>query len=247
MVGSALKRCGRCGESLPLAAFNQMRDGLHHWCRDCFRAYFRQRGELHRRQSADARRIRVAMARRFVAAYLATHHCIDCGEGDPRVLDFDHLGQKSALVSALAAWGAPQPRLEAEIARCAIRCANCHGRITARRAGWSRLAGDVDDPRRGFSTPVRRNLNHVHGILAAGRCADCGEADMLVLEFDHVGVKRGQISKMAWNVSLATLEQELANCEIRCCNCHRRVTHERRVNGRPNGLEFSSSPRSSVG
>ncbi len=70
---------------------------------------------------------------------------------------------------------------------------------------------------------------------------------MLVLEFDHVGVKRGQISKMAWNVSLATLEQELANCEIRCCNCHRRVTHERRVNGRPNGLEFSSSPRSSVG
>ena len=224
-----------------------MGDGLQHWCRECFRAYFRERGELHRRQSAAARRIRVAGARSFVAAYLSTHHCVDCGEADPRVLDFDHVGHKTALVSALAAWGACRSRLEAEIARCAVRCANCHRRATARRAGWSRLAGDVDDPRRGFSAPVRRNLNHVHAVLARGRCVDCGEADMLVLEFDHVGVKRGQISTMAWNVALATLKRELASCEIRCCNCHRRVTAERRVTAAPGVLESAASPRSSVG
>jgi hypothetical protein len=202
---AVFKRCGRCGESLPVSAFNRMGDGLQHWCRTCFRAYFRQRGEVHRRQSAAARRLRVAAARRFVAAYLSTHQCVDCGEADSRVLDFDHLGDKTALVSALAAWGAPRSRLEAEMARCAVRCANCHRRVTARRAGWSRLAGDVDDPRRGFAAPVRRNLNYVHAVLAAGSCVDCGEADMLVLEFDHVGVKRGQVSRMAWNVALTTL------------------------------------------
>ena len=141
-----LKRCGRCGEELPLNAFNRLADGLQHWCRECFRAYFRMRGDAHRHQSAQARRKRVAAAKRHVADHLATHHCVDCGEDDPRVLDFDHLGDKVALVSALAGWGAPVARLDAEIARCAVRCANCHRRVTARRAGWSRLAGDADDP-----------------------------------------------------------------------------------------------------
>ncbi len=142
-------------------------------------------------------------------------------------------GDKSALVSALVAWGAPRGRIEAEIAHCEVRCANCHRRVTARRAGWSRLAGDVDDPRRGFSAPVRRNLRHVHEVLAGGHCVDCGETDMLVLEFDHVGAKRGQISTMVWNVSFATLLAEIAKCEIRCCNCHRRATAKRRGTAAP--------------
>jgi len=145
-----------------------------------------------------------------------------------RVLDFDHLGEKHELVSSLVARGAPWRRIEAEIALCDVRCANCHRRVTARRAGWSRLAGNVDDPQRGFAAPVRRNLNHVHGILALGVCVDCGERDMLVLEFDHVGVKHAQISKMVFNVSLAALKREIAECELRCCNCHRRMTAERR-------------------
>jgi hypothetical protein len=141
----------------------------------------------------------------------------------------DHLGEKRELVSALVARGAPWQRIEAEIALCEVRCANCHRRVTAQRAGWSRLAGNVDDPQRGFSAPVRRNLNHVHGVLALGECVDCGERDMLVLEFDHIGDKRGQVSQMVFNVSLATLKREIAECEIRCCNCHRRVTAERRA------------------
>jgi hypothetical protein len=168
------KRCGRCRRDLPLDEFNRMGDGLQHWCRSCFRDYFRHRGDVHRHQSRAARRKRVAAARRFIAAFLAEHPCVDCGEADPRVLDFDHVGEKAALVSALAAWGAPPRRMEAEIAECEVRCANCHRRVTARRAGWTRLAGDVDDPRRRFAAPVRRNLNYVHGLLAKGRCVDCG-------------------------------------------------------------------------
>ena len=158
-----------------------------------------------------------------------------------RVLDFDHLRDKVDCISALAAWGAPRARLEAEIAKCEVRCANCHRRVTARRAGWSRLAGDVDDPRRGLSAPVRRNLRHVHAVLAAGACVDCGESDMLVLEFDHVGRKLGQVSTMVWNVSLGTLKAEITECELRCCNCHRRVTHLRRAARRVQ--ELQSGPR----
>jgi hypothetical protein len=240
--GNLTKSCGRCERELPLSSFNRRGTGTQHWCRECFRSYFQARGDAHRRQSAEARRRRVASARGFVDAYLAAHPCVDCGEPAREVLDFDHVAGKVALVSALAAWGAPRRTIEAEIARCEVRCANCHRRVTAHRAGWSRLAGDAEDPRRGFSAPVRRNLRVVQGILAAGRCVDCGEDDMLVLEFDHVGAKRGQISTMVWNVGLATLRAELAECEIRCCNCHRRVTAARRRSGGDRRSRVSGEP-----
>jgi hypothetical protein len=236
------RRCGKCGLERPLGDFNRMGSGAQYWCRACFRDDFRARGERHRAQSGASRQRRVAAARRFITAYLAEHPCVDCGEGDARVLDFDHLADKAELVSALVARGAPRARIEAEIAKCEVRCANCHRRVTARRAGWSRLAGDIDDPRRGFSPPVRRNLQFVHAVLAAARCADCGEPDMLVLEFDHVGTKRGQISTMVWNVGLATLRSEVAECEIRCCNCHRRVTAKRREAARAGRSTVSGEP-----
>lgn len=59
--------------------------------------------------------------------YLRTHPCIDCGETDVRVLHFDHVrGKKIRSVSYLA--HKDSPRLAAEIAKCDIRCANCHHR-----------------------------------------------------------------------------------------------------------------------
>ena len=241
-VLSATKTCGSCGLELPIAAFNRAGAGLQHWCRECFRDYFRRRGETHIRQVRAASIKRVAAARERMAAFLAVHPCVDCGEAEPSVLDFDHVGEKRELVSSLVARAARWSRIEEEIAQCEVRCANCHRRVTARRAGWSRLTGNVEDPQRGFSAPVRRNLNLVHGILARSACADCGESDMLVLEFDHVGVKRGQVSKMLFNVSLATLEREIAECEVRCCNCHRRVTAARRKLAQEAGSTVSGEP-----
>jgi Zn finger protein HypA/HybF involved in hydrogenase expression len=228
---------------LGLDAFARLREGRQHWCRECFRAYFRERGSLHLRQSGDARRKRVAAAKAVVAGYLSEHPCVDCGEADLLVLDFDHLRDKAECVGALAGRGAPAARILAEIAKCEVRCANCHRRVTAWRAGWSRVTGVGA---RALPRPVRRNLSHVHRVLSEGSCVDCGESDMTVLEFDHVGIKRGKVSVMLWDVGLATLEREISQCEIRCCNCHRRVTAARRVAGVP-GTTVPASRRSSAG
>ena len=72
--------------------------------------------------------------RAWLDAYLAEHPCVDCDENDPDVLDFDHVqGQKSANVSDLL-WGKSSlKRLQAEVALCEVRCANCHRRITRSR------------------------------------------------------------------------------------------------------------------
>jgi hypothetical protein len=79
-----------------------------------------------------------------------------------------------------------------------------------------------------------RNKQHVRSYLATHPCVDCGETDVIVLEFDHVrGKKRDSISRMlACGVSVATIDKEIAKCDVRCANCHRRKTHERRIASR---------------
>ncbi len=79
---------------------------------------------------------------------------------------------------------------------------------------------------------VARNRKYVDEFLKDKACVDCGNSDIRVLEFDHVrGEKKGHIShaiRNAWN--LEKLKAEIEKCEIRCCNCHRIVTIERRNN-----------------
>jgi hypothetical protein len=222
------KRCGRCEEELPASAFNRLRDGLQHWCRECFRDYFRERGDVHRRQVATRQRRISERARAVVVSYLAEHPCRDCGETDVAVLEFDHVLGKTHDVAFLIGHGAPAERIHAEIARCEVRCANCHRRVTAHRSGWVRATGRLDDPALGLGATKRRNVRHMLAALASG-CVDCGERDVLVLEFDHLRDKRSNVTMLAWSqCSIARLDAEIACCEIRCCNCHRRRTAERR-------------------
>jgi hypothetical protein len=65
----------------------------------------------------------------------------------------------------------------------------------------------------------------------AGGCVDCGIKTQIVLDFDHIrGEKTGDISQMiASAASVKRLLSELDKCEVRCANCHRIVTAQRRA------------------
>jgi hypothetical protein len=72
--------------------------------------------------------------------YLATHPCVDCGEQNIALLDFDHLQDKVNNVSNMVRDGSSWDEIAREIEKCAVRCANCHARVTASRVGAYRLA-----------------------------------------------------------------------------------------------------------
>jgi hypothetical protein len=75
--------------------------------------------------------------RELMVEYLLSHPCVDCDESDVMVLDFDHVTDtKTANVSNLVSRGASWQRIEREIAKCVVRCANCHRRKTALDFGW---------------------------------------------------------------------------------------------------------------
>lgn len=59
--------------------------------------------------------------------------CIDCGiEYPPYVMDFDHVrGEKLGTISQMI--GVPKDKLEAEINKCEVVCANCHRERTHQR------------------------------------------------------------------------------------------------------------------
>ena len=68
-----------------------------------------------------------------------------------------------------------------------------------------------------------RNL--VSDYLSENPCVDCGEADIIVLDFDHKTDKIKNIAEMIKNsCSINSMMNEIKKCEVRCVNCHRRKT-----------------------
>ena len=66
--------------------------------------------------------------------YLKTHPCVDCGEHDPIVLEFDHVrGTKINCVSVGVKDSWSVEKLTEEINKCEVRCANCHKIMTDTR------------------------------------------------------------------------------------------------------------------
>jgi hypothetical protein len=218
------RRCGRCHRHLRTSEFHKGQG----WCKRCRAEYIRERGELHLHQTRSARERRRAQARRYVLGILASATCADCGLADPLVLEFDHVREKTAGISSLVHEGYALARIQAEVACCEIVCPNCHRRRTHLRAGGSwrvNLESRVPADR-----PLkRRNLRFLLDHLRQNPCVGCGETDVIVLEFDHVGPKRGKgvVSLAFYEHSLTLLQEEIDHCEIRCINCHRRDTIRR--------------------
>jgi hypothetical protein len=166
----------------PLEAFPPVRRGepkLQTWCRECFAAYGREYYRKHRdaQKTRLLRNVTVTRSenRRRIIEYLATHPCVDCGETDIVVLEFDHLNDKVADVSAYASSGRTWSRIRAEIDKCQVRCANCHRRKT-RATSFPRREAVELQPVVARPRPAQPSPG---GALGSRTCRVCNEAKPL--------------------------------------------------------------------
>ena len=76
----------------------------------------------------------------------------------------------------------------------------------------------------------KRNRDYIASVKELASCVDCGEDNPIILEFDHVrGEKKSNVSDMGnQSYSIESVQKEIDKCEVRCANCHRIVTYERR-------------------
>lgn len=141
------KICSSCGPpAQPIENFairSLARGTRQAVCKTCQRVYSRAHYQTYRSAYIEKARLRNAEQSRtnaeFLIEYLAAHPCVDCGETDIVVLEFDHQRDKLLDVSALSREGYSLARLKQEIAKCEVVCANCHRRRTAKQFGWYKL------------------------------------------------------------------------------------------------------------
>jgi hypothetical protein len=112
-------------------------------CKSCQSHMSMQHYKNNKQSYMDRARIREVQViednQKRLAEYLACHPCVDCGQTDVRVLEFDHVrATKSENISRMVGLGYSWPTIKAEIAKCEVRCANCHRIKEGERGGWWR-------------------------------------------------------------------------------------------------------------
>lgn len=88
---------------------------------------YKKRSDLYKAQKRHRLKIHA-----ILVEFLSSKSCVDCGEKDLRVLDFDHKKRvnKFKSVSRMLAGHYSWKSVKAEIDKCEVRCANCHRRKT---------------------------------------------------------------------------------------------------------------------
>ncbi|CUS05299.2 conserved protein of unknown function [Candidatus Promineifilum breve] len=139
-----MKQCSHCKEYKEEEEFawaNKILKVKQKQCRACIkemsRISYERRSDEYKIKVKEDKKARLDAAREFVWDYLSTHPCVECGETDPRVLEFDHIaGDKKMAVSDMVRLGYGFETITAEISKCQVLCANCHRRKTHSERGW---------------------------------------------------------------------------------------------------------------
>lgn len=121
---------------------NKAKGKRHYKCKTCTKEYStiwcRENKKRHYELVKAAKESRREFNIHKLLEYFSEHPCLDCAETDPIVLEFDHRSNKEYNISYMIQdmlW----ENIEKEIAKCDVRCSNCHKRKTARDQNWRML------------------------------------------------------------------------------------------------------------
>ncbi len=140
-----MKECTKCKKEKPISEFNfkiksiGLRQGQ---CKECTRLLIKNHYNTNKQYYLLKAKKRNKNLRdevnNFLCQYLLKNPCVDCGEKDITVLEFDHKGEipKFKAISHLIRARSSLEMIQKEVSKCEVRCANCHRRKTARDFNW---------------------------------------------------------------------------------------------------------------
>ena len=79
-----------------------------------------------RQKQIDKVRLNRQKVRVWIREYKSRLSCQVCGESRAPCLDFHHTEEKDGTLASVIARGWSIERIEREIAKCVVLCANCH-------------------------------------------------------------------------------------------------------------------------
>ena len=112
-----MRKCKECEQDLPLEEFyilNKEKGWRRSKCKKC---YYKTNTSLNSLRVYE-----------WYKDFKKEQRCAKCGNDDHRVLEFDHIDRstKSFNIGDIASKGYSIKRLQEEIDKCEVLCANCH-------------------------------------------------------------------------------------------------------------------------
>lgn len=135
------KFCRLCQKSRKISKFawkSRVSHIRNSYCKGCqnilSRKHYRKNKKKYFKRNDDRREA----FRISIIKYLLKNPCVECGESDPVLLEFDHRNrnEKSNNVAVIAKAAGSWDSLWKEIKKCDVRCVKCHRKKTARESGW---------------------------------------------------------------------------------------------------------------
>lgn len=122
------KICSFCKQEKNIEEFNWRISGIKRQChcKICQSAQTKQHYKNNPTPYKNRSKSKKLSYQKLIYSYLLEHPCVDCGESDPIVLEFDHRNNKEHHVSRMQYFS--EENIMEEINKCDVRCANCHKR-----------------------------------------------------------------------------------------------------------------------
>lgn len=140
-----MRKCFNCLKEKSIEEFSlrdKKKNIRHKRCRPCFNLltakHYKDNSQYYKDKAKRYHKQVTERNHKFICEYLSIHPCIDCGEKDIVVLEFDHQRDKDRAISAVLV-NFSMRRLIDEVNKCEVRCANCHKRKTAKEFGYYRV------------------------------------------------------------------------------------------------------------
>ncbi len=132
---------------------NKIKGTRQRWCKSCQAEanskHYQNNKQTYLERALTRNNVVNTKNKQRLYDYLSAHPCVDCGQADIRVLEFDHInGNKSASITNLLKNAVNWEILETEIAKCEVRCVNCHRIKTSERGGYWRHFLPIEEEER---------------------------------------------------------------------------------------------------
>lgn len=110
--------------------------------------YYSINKEHFKEETKKNRKKRVEVLQDFIYKDLSKKSCVDCGEKNILVLEYDHLRDKEFNVSTKVMQAKKSTTIEIlkkEIEKCEVRCSNCHRKKTAKDFNWYKYQRSLEE------------------------------------------------------------------------------------------------------
>lgn len=100
-------------------------------CKQCIREYGKQHYQNNKQTYLETSAAQKSRNKDWFIQLKKTLSCEHCGEDHPAVLQFHHTdpSQKDLEVSLMISNGSSLSRIQDEISKCVVLCANCHFKL----------------------------------------------------------------------------------------------------------------------